>query len=60
MAKTNQAQIAEFFSPATVLGLNAALRERGLDVSQVISIFVIPGTTLLDPSQEQFRVLYRT
>lgn len=59
-ALTQTVRIRELYTDDTVVALNAALLERGVDIEQVISVLTVPGQAMGRPLPPQFRVLYRS
>lgn len=51
--------VRELYTDDTVLALNAALAESGIDAGQVISVLPVPGQGMGQPVPPRFRVLYR-
>lgn len=51
--------LAEVVTDATVEAVNAAMAERGLDASAIVTVIPVTGTPLADGPGERFRVLYR-
>jgi len=63
-AKQNKAPnradvVKELFIEARVDTLNATLTDLGIAAEKIITIFQVPGQTLVSPTPAQFRVLYR-
>ena len=57
---TQTVRIRELYSDDTVVALNAALLERGVEIGQIISVLTVPGQAMGRPVPPQFRVLYRS
>ena len=58
--KSNRADVvSELFTEARLEALNAALADLGIAAERIITIFQVPGQTLVNPTPAQFRVLYR-
>ena len=51
--------VSELFTEARLGALNAALADLGIAAERIITIFQVPGQTLVNPTPAQFRVLYR-
>lgn len=61
LSPTNRADVVgELLTDATIGALNAALADRGIDATRIISILPAPGQSLVTVSAPKFRVLYRT
>jgi hypothetical protein len=61
LSPTNRADVVgEIVTDATIDALNAALADRGIDATRIISILPAPGQALVTVSAPKFRVLYRT
>ena len=57
---TQTVRIRELYSDDTVVALNAALLERGVEIGQIISVLNVPGQAMGRPVPPRFRVLYRS
>jgi len=57
---SNRADVVqELFTEARLDALNTALADLGIAGEKIITIFQVPGQTLVNPTPAQFRVLYR-
>ncbi|KQZ96594.1 hypothetical protein ASD64_17485 [Mesorhizobium sp. Root157] len=56
---TQTGGVRELYTDDTVVALNAALLERGVETGQIISVLTVPGQVMGQPVPPQFRVLYR-
>ena len=52
--------VGELITEARVDALNGALAENGIDASQIIAVFELPGVAIANAVPARFRVLYRT
>jgi hypothetical protein len=57
---TQTVEIREVYTDDTVVALNAALLERGVEIEQIISVLTVPGQAMGRPVPPRFRVLYRS
>ena len=57
---TQAVGIRELYTDETVVALNAALFERGVEIEQIISVLTVPGQAMGRPVPPRFRVLYRS
>lgn len=57
---TQTVRIRELYADDTVVALNDALLERGVEIEQIISVLTVPGQAMGRPVPPQFRVLYRS
>jgi hypothetical protein len=51
--------VGEVVTEATIIALNSALADRGIEAEQIISILPIEPQTLVTIAPAKFRVLYR-
>jgi hypothetical protein len=51
--------VGEFITEDSVHALNRNLAERGIEASQIITIFKLPGAPIANGAAARFRVLYR-
>jgi hypothetical protein len=52
--------VEECYCEARIDALNHTLLERGISTDRVIAILPVPGQTMVNPTADRFRVLYRT
>jgi hypothetical protein len=52
--------VGEIITDARIGALNQALDEHGLDASQIIAVFELPGQPIANGIPARFRVLYRS
>jgi hypothetical protein len=51
--------VGEFITEDSVHALNRSLAEHGIEASQIITIFKLPGAPIANGAPARFRVLYR-
>ena len=51
--------VGEFTTEDTIHALNRSLAEHGIEASQIITIFKLPGAPIANGAPARFRVLYR-
>lgn len=55
----NAGSIGEFTTRADIAALNAGLTERGLGADAIITVMLVPGTSLAGGVGDLYRVIYR-
>ena len=51
--------VGEFITEDSIHALNRSLAEQGIEASQIITIFKMPGAPIGNGAPARFRVLYR-